>query len=635
MVRRGKAEGGYNRGILSAETGGGCGSGLSVGTLGSPAKPEQHLAERQQASLGAEGDGGAGLPSQHGESVVSKEKLIGEVWADTFVGDDVLTRCISDLRRALEDDPKAPRVIETIPKRGYRLLERVELIKRPPPDLRYRAFIGAAILVGVFAGIYWFVHRSIQPPSPPSLVVLPFKNSSGDPTQDVFADGLTYALTGALAQISGLRVISEPSARRYKETSKSPREIANELKVDGVVEGAVARSRNQVSVNVQLIDAGNRQLWAKNYAGDLNTSPSLASESTREIAAKLGVKLTPQEQVQLARSRSQNPEAYDLYLQARPHLWLENEKDNDAAISLLEQAIKLEPDFAVAHAALARSYRNRNFLFDPHDAGSLERANYEAQKARDLDPELAEAHLELGYLQWSLQNHYQHEAAVAEIRQALKLNPNLAEAHHQLGNIYNHVGLLDRAKPEIEEALKLDGDNTGARYRRAVNLLYGGNYQEALLVMEGSQRFMPCLWGMQYAYALFQLGRKEDAAMRVQEFLKQCPEDRGGNLTAMQALLAAAAGNRVLAEQRIQQAVQIGEGYQHFHHTAYIIGSSYALMNQPEPAVRFLQEAAEEGFPCYPMFERDPNLNNLRSDAHFVQFLADLKKQWEYFRERL
>ena len=574
--------------------------------------------------------------AQHGGSVVSKERLIGEVWPDTFVGDDVLIRCISELRRALEDDPKAPRVIETIPKRGYRLLEKVEPIKRwPPPDLRYWAFIGAAILVGVLASIYWFVHGSIQPPSPPSLVVLPFKNSSGDPTQDVFADGLTYALTGALAQISGLRVIAEPSARQYKETGKPLREIANELKVAAVVEGEVARSRNQVSVNVQLIDAGNRQLWAKNYAGDLNTGPSLATESTREIAAKLGVKLTPQEQVQLAKNRFQKPEAYDLYLHARPHLWLENEKDNDAAISLLEQAIKMDPDFAVARAALARAFRNRNFLFDPHDADSLERANYEAQKARDLDPDLAEAHLELGYLQWSLQNHYQHEAAVAEIRQALKLNPNLAEAHHQLGNIYNHVGLLDRAKPEIEEALKLDGDNTGARYRRAVNLLYAGNYQEGLLVLEGSQRFIPCLWGMQYAYALFQLGRKEDAAMRVQEFLKQCPEDRGGSLTAMQALLAAAAGNRVLAEQRIQHAIQIGEGYQHFHHTAYIIGSSYALMNQPEPAVRFLQKAAEEGFPCYPMFERDPNLNNLRSDAHFVQFLADLKKQWEYFREKL
>ena len=283
--------------------------------------------------------------------------------------------------------------------------------------------------------------------------MLPFKNSSGDPRQDVFADGLTYTLTGALAQISGLRVISEPSARQYTQTSKPLPEIAQELKVDGVVEGVVARTGNQVSVNVHLIDAGSRQLWAKNYSADLNSIPSLASESTREIAAKMGVKLTPQEQVQLAKSRFNNPEAYDLYLQARPHLWLENEKDNNAAIGLLEQAIRLDPDFAVARAALARAYRNRNFLFDPHDAGSLERANYEVQKALDLDPDLAEAHLELGYLQWSLQNHYQHEAVVTEIRRALKLNPNLAEAHHQLGNIYNHVGLLDRAKAEIEEAL--------------------------------------------------------------------------------------------------------------------------------------------------------------------------------------
>ena len=132
-----------------------------------------------------------------------------------------------------------------------------------------------------------------------------------------------------------------------------------------------------------------------------------------------------------------------------------------------------------------------------------------------------------------------------------------------------------------------------------------------------------------------QLGRREEAAARVEEFLEQSPKDIGGNLTAMQSLLAAAAGDRTLAEQKIRHATQIGEGYQHFHHTAYIIGSSYALMNEPEPALRFLRQAAEEGFPCYPLFERDPNLNNLRSEPHFVQFMADLKKQWEYYGAKL
>ena len=302
---------------------------------------------------------------------------------------------------------------------------------------------------------------------------------------------------------------------------------------------------------------------------------------------------------------------------------------------MLEEAIKLDPNFAVAHSALARAYRNRTYLFNPRDTDSLERANYEAQKAYDLDPELAEAHLELGYLQWTLQNHYPHEAAITEIRRALELNPSLAEAHHQLGNIYNHIGLFDRAKAEIDEAVKLDPANTGARYRRAVNLLYQGNYQEALVAFEGSQRFLPCLWAAQYTFALFQLGRKEDAASRVDEFLKECPDDKGGSLTAMQALVLASVGDQAQAERKIERATFIGEGYQHFHHTAYIIGSAYALMNQPEPAVRFLRQSAEQGFPCYPLFEGDRNLSNLRADPTFVHFMADLRKQWEYFRANL
>jgi tetratricopeptide (TPR) repeat protein len=156
--------------------------------------------------------------------------------------------------------------------------------------------------------------------------------------------------------------------------------------------------------------------------------------------------------------------------------------------------------------------------------------------------------LERGYLIWTLSNHYPHESAVREIRRALVLNPNLAEAHHQLANIFNHIGLLDKAQEEVQTAVALDPQNTGARFRTGVNLLYQGKYSEALTAFGDSQRFVTTTWGMQTSYALFQLGRKEDAAARVEEFLKQYPKDSGGNLTAMQALLAASAGTHCWRE---------------------------------------------------------------------------------------
>jgi len=113
------------------------------------------------------------------------------------------------------------------------------------------------------------------------------------------------------------------------------------------------------------------------------------------------------------------------------------------------------------------------------------------------------------------------------------------------------------------------------------------------------------------------------------------PNDPGGSLTSIQALLAADAGDAPLAERKIQEAVAKGKGYQHFHHVAYAVASSYALLGKREEALQYLRMAADDGFPCYPLFEHDTNLNHLRNDPRFLSFLAEEKKQWEYFREHL
>jgi hypothetical protein len=117
--------------------------------------------------------------------------------------------------------------------------------------------------------------------------------------------------------------------------------------------------------------------------------------------------------------------------------------------------------------------------------------------------------------------------------------------------------------------------------------------------------------------------------------LKSMPNDPGGSLTSIQALLAADAGDAPLAERKIQEAVAKGKGYEHFHHVAYAVASAYALLGKREEALQYLRMAADDGFPCYPMFERDTNLDHLRNDPRFLSFLAEQKKQWEYFRDHL
>src|SRR2546426_2350652 len=450
-----------------------------------------------------------------------------------------------------------------------------------------------------------------------SVAVLPLKTLTADP--EYFVDAITDALTTELAQVSALHVISRTSAMRYKTEERPLPEIARELKVDAVVAGTVRRTGPQVRITAELIEAAaDRHLWGSSYERDLGALPTLQSEIVRDLVRSMKVDLTPQETARFSRTQSVNLEALDYYLRAQSHVGLMKRDDNDAAIRLLERAVALDPNFAAAHVALSSAYQVRAFSIEPQKMEWEEKAFAAVQKALQLDPNLAEAYVARGFLLWSHSQHFPHERAVQEFRSALQLNPNLAEAHHQLANVYNHVGLLDKAAEEIQKAVGLDPFNTGAQFRVGVNLLYQGRYEESLTAIRDAQRFFPALWGFQTSFALFQLGRQPEAKERVAEFMRKDPEDRGGLLAGLQALFAAAAGNPSNAEEWIRTALTKEKGYQHFHHTAYIIGSAYARMNEPGVAVRYLEQAAEDGFPCYTLFEKDTNLDSLRGNPRFT-----------------
>ena len=199
---------------------------------------------------------------------------------------------------------------------------------------------------------------------------------------------------------------------------------------------------------------------------------------------------------------------------------------------------------------------------------------------------------------WTHDRGFPHERAIQGYRQALKLNPSLDEAHHQLGSVYMHIGLLDRSGTELATATSLNPSNVGARYRSAVNLLMQGKYEQGAAALDGTRGFNPSLWTYQMAFALFQLGRKDQAAFIIKDYLTKNPVDEGGVANGMQALLHADAGNAALAEKSIQMAIESGKGFGHFHHTAYIIGSTYAVMNSSREAIKWLRLAAADGFPA-------------------------------------
>jgi TolB-like protein/Tfp pilus assembly protein PilF len=467
------------------------------------------------------------------------------------------------------------------------------------------------------------------------IAVFPLGNLTGDPTQTDLVDGLTDLLTTELAQVSSLRVISRTSAMRYKGTTKPLPEIARELNVDAIVEGAVAGSTDHVRVTAQLIYApSDRHIWARSYERDMRDLPPLQREIASDVVRAIAAPVTSVERAKLARVGSVSPDAYSYYLRAKPYYGIESRPANESAIRLLEKSVENDPTFADAWAALATAYRVRAFSIAPQEIEWQEKAAGAVERALALDPDLADAYVARGYLLWSKANHFACERAVVDYRHALELNPGLAEAHHQLANIYNHVGLFDKAKSEIDKAVAMDPLNTGARFRVGVSLLYQGKYEESLAAIRDSREFNPHLWTFQTSYAMFQLGRQREARQRVDEFLK-INGDPGGLLVAMEALFAAATQDRLNAEREIRRSVAQGEAFQHFHHSAYIIASAYARMNEPEPALRYLRMAADDGFPCYPLFNADPNLDNLRKDARFVQFMAELRLRWERYQNVL
>ena len=500
----------------------------------------------------------------------------------------------------------------------------------------------AAVAAVLLVALVWiFVGQRtpvVQPDQIKSLAMLPLENLSGDAAPDYFVDGMTETLIAGLSKVAALRVSSRTSVMQYKGTRKPLPDIARELKVDAVIEGSVQRVGDRVKITARLIHAlTERSLWSETYERELHDILALQNEIARAVIEQIQIKLTPQEQLQLANARPVNPQAYDEYLRGRFFANRQNKADNETTIQALERAVALDPTFAAAQAELAQAYVWRFFLFTPDEKQWEEKAFVAVEKALSLDPNLAVAHLARGRLHWTSANHFPHDQAIQEYRRALALNPSLDEAQNQLALVYGHIGAFDQALQELQKAVTNNPTNNLVHFRVGETLLFQGKYEQALTALRKAPREAnPVLATSFMAMVLLHLERKDEAMVIVNEFLRDNPENTNvGLFASIQAILAALTNEEKQAEGKIRNAIEKGKGFGHFHHTAYNIACAYSLMKKPEPAINWLQAAAEDGFPCYPLFERDPFLDHLRKDQHFIAMMAKLKEEWEAYRTKL
>jgi TolB-like protein/DNA-binding winged helix-turn-helix (wHTH) protein/Flp pilus assembly protein TadD len=582
--------------------------------------------------------------------VVTRHELRQRIWpVDTFVDfDHSLSTGVNKLREALGDSSDNPRFVETVPRRGYRFLGSVEQIgnaaSRPwgspwPRTLYWIATaLAGVLLTTLMVGILRErTERGVKESRIESVAVLPLESLSSDAAQDYFALGMTDALITDLGKIAALRVISRSAVMKYKGHHKPAAEIASELKVQRLVEGSVLRSQERVRITARLIEpATEATLWSETYERELGDVIALEREVARSIANEVRVKLTAQEQVRLGVARTVRPEVYDSYLRGTFLASHNTKADNLAAIEAFERAIAADATFAAAYAAVAKTYVRLFFFFKPEERRELEEKAYIAvEKALSLDPDLADAYIVRGRFLWTPANHFPHERAIQEFRHALALNQNSADGHMQLALIYNHTGLLDKALEESRKAAEIDPSSAHPLLHQGHALAFQGKYEEALAVYRTiPMESFPTVVATHTAWMLFQLGRRHEASAMIDESSRDYPEDPAGGFAGIQALLAAAAGDTGRAEGEIARALQ-KKSFGHFHHTAYWIACAYARMNKSQSAMDSLQQAAENGFPCYPLFERDPNLNPLRHDPRFIAFLVTMKKQWEHYNAML
>ena len=327
--------------------------------------------------------------------------------------------------------------------------------------------------------------------------------------------------------------------------------------------------------------------------------------------------------------------AYDLYIRGKVKAGSENIEDTENAIKVLEAAIAIDPLFAPAYAQLARAFNTRAFKFSAGPERKLlhENADVAVEKALSLEPNLAEGHFARGLILWTNTKGFPHEQAIRAYKRSLALDPNSDEAHHQLSMIYAHIGLLEEAHEEIDQALELNPNNAMARFRVGVYSAYQGKFDDALRVFKTIPRDVsPMLVDRCMAEIMVQTGRDREADETVEKHFKSHPVDEGGSFTSVKALLLAKWGRTKQAEQAIGHAAKIGSDYGHFHHTAHNIASAYAALDRAEEAVFWLEKAADTGFPNYTYFRIDPNLDPIRGHELFDGFMKKLRPQWERYR---
>lgn len=483
---------------------------------------------------------------------------------------------------------------------------------------RWVALLITVALAIAIGGVAYFSgnNRTIE-----SVAVLPFVNTGADPDTEYLSDGITESLINSLSQLRRLTVMSRDSVFRFKGQGASAQAAGRELKVQAVLSGRVTQRGDMLLISADLVEVGtNRQLWGEQYTRKLKDILAVQEEISREISNKLQSRLTGEEQRRLTKRYTENPEAYQLYLKARYHSTKLTEEGLKRGVEYLQQAIDLDPGYALAYAELSKSYLDLGGVlgfFSPKEF--FPRAKAAAMKALELDETLAEAHAALA----SIKQYFDWDwvGAEKEVNRALQLNPNYAFAHNIHGTVLESTGRFDEAIAARKRAAELDPLSPFAVADVGYPSYYARRYDEAIEHYRRALELDPnFFWSYLWiGQARVQQGRYKEAIAEIDRAVAL-----SGSQTRVIATLGhayAVAGKKNEAHQVLDQLLKRSNDN---YVSPYYIALVYTGLGEKDQAFEWLEKAYDDRESYFNLFKVEPVFDTLRPDPRYVNLLHRL-----------
>ncbi|MBW6537699.1 MAG: helix-turn-helix domain-containing protein [Mariniphaga sp.] len=464
----------------------------------------------------------------------------------------------------------------------------------------------------LFLAIRYFFQESGKTDLEKSVAVLPFKNLSDDSENRYFADGIMDDMLNHLSHIEDFRVISRTSTEKYRNSEKSLAQISKELGVSYIIEGSVQKFEKRVKIIIQLNDYNGNHIWSESFDRELDDIFSLQSEIAQLVASNLETVLSPQEIEQIEKQYTDNPEAYDLYLQGRFYHRLRTKESFQKSLEYHNKALELDSNYCLAYAGLADVYVTSTWFGNFTRDEGIPKSRAYALKALSIEKNLAEAHATLGAIAIYFDNDW--EIAEKELKLAMTLNPQYPRAYHLYAQYLTVIGKEEEAHFYLNKALELDPSDRQLNWHNYYLYRREGNYDKALEFSD-KIRFIDGNEKEYYRRNLDIYLRQNNITKVIEEFKNFQSKISSGVAPEMVDSIYAEKGKDGFIRFIIEFELKKSELF------PYEIAAFYSTINEKDSAITYLERSFESGHGGLVRALGGKEFDNFRSEPGFKELI--------------